>query len=122
MANRSPHREYLRCPRARRRKYQRQLPCVMRIDTNRLSEARQPTPPVAVPRPAIMRKAPQDYPKSTAFILDSSAPRSRAGKLNRGRRRWLKCSTSAKEVLTKVPVLVVQHMPPTFTALLAEQR
>ncbi|MFD2248850.1 chemotaxis-specific protein-glutamate methyltransferase CheB [Pseudochelatococcus lubricantis] len=28
---------------------------------------------------------------------------------------------SCREVLARVPVLVVQHMPPTFTALLAEQ-
>jgi two-component system chemotaxis response regulator CheB len=29
--------------------------------------------------------------------------------------------SSSKDVLARVPVIVVQHMPPTFTALLAEQ-
>ncbi|MFT0893132.1 chemotaxis-specific protein-glutamate methyltransferase CheB [Pseudochelatococcus sp. G4_1912] len=90
-----------------------------RIDTGRPSEARQPIPAVA--RPAIVRKAPQDAPKALR-PFSTVPPRVLVlGSSTGGPQALVEVLTSAKEALLKVPVLIVQHMPPTFTALLAEQ-
>lgn len=87
------------------------------------SSAHAPSP--AALRPADPRPAPVKRPAAEAPPLrpfSSMPPRVLAlGSSTGGPQALVQVLTACKDALVRVPVLVVQHMPPTFTALLAEQ-
>lgn len=76
------------------------------------------------PRAADARGAPTKRPESPLPLrpFSSVPPRVLAlGSSTGGPQALVQVLTACKEALVRVPVLIVQHMPPTFTALLAEQ-
>ena len=74
----------------------------------------------ADPRPTPAKRSAGEAPPLRPF--SSVPPRVLAlGSSTGGPQALVQVLTACKEALVRVPVLVVQHMPPTFTALLAEQ-